>query len=77
MKLPLSRVAEFTHATGEFDQHALATGYSIDSRTVQQGDLFFAVKGERHGWPRLRGMRAGSGRGGCGGRQGAVSRVSR
>src|SRR3954454_7591283 len=47
MKLPLSRIAEFTHATGEFDQHALATGYSIDSRTVQNGDLFFAVKGER------------------------------
>jgi UDP-N-acetylmuramoyl-tripeptide--D-alanyl-D-alanine ligase len=47
MKLPLSRISEFTHATGEFDHNAVATGYSIDSRTVQHGDLFFAVKGER------------------------------
>lgn len=47
MKLPLGRIAEFTHASGEFDHKALATGYSIDSRTIQQGDLFFAVKGER------------------------------
>lgn len=47
MKLPLGRIAEFTHASGEFDHKALATGYSIDSRTIQHGDLFFAVKGER------------------------------
>ena len=47
MKLPLSRIAEFTNATGEFDRDALATGYSIDSRTIQPGQLFFAVKGER------------------------------
>ncbi|MGA3034649.1 MAG: UDP-N-acetylmuramoyl-tripeptide--D-alanyl-D-alanine ligase [Terracidiphilus sp.] len=26
----------------------LATGYSIDSRTASPGDLFFAVRGERH-----------------------------
>jgi len=47
MKLPLGRIAEFTHASGEFDHKALATGYSIDSRTILHGDLFFAVKGER------------------------------
>lgn len=47
MKLLLSRVAEFTHASGEFDAKALATGYSIDTRSLQQGDLFFAVKGDR------------------------------
>ena len=47
MKLPLSRVAEFLSATGEFDHHAVALAYSIDSRTVQPGELFFAVKGER------------------------------
>ncbi|HUM05161.1 MAG TPA: UDP-N-acetylmuramoyl-tripeptide--D-alanyl-D-alanine ligase [Terriglobales bacterium] len=48
MKLSLSRIAEFTAAAvGEFDPNALAQGYSIDSRTIQPGDLFFAVKGER------------------------------
>jgi len=47
MKLPLSRIAEFTSATGDYDPRAVAQGYSIDSRTVQSGDLFFAVKGER------------------------------
>src|SRR5436853_4919593 len=47
MKLPLSRIAEFLSATGEFDPEAIAQGYSIDSRTVQPGELFFAVKGER------------------------------
>ena len=47
MKLPLSRVAEFLSATGEFDHRAIAQAYSIDSRTVQPGELFFAVKGER------------------------------
>jgi len=47
MKLPLSRVAEFLSATGEFDHRAIAERYSIDSRTLRPGDLFFAVKGER------------------------------
>lgn len=47
MKLPLSRVAEFLKADGAFDPQAVAQAYSIDSRNIRQGDLFFAVKGER------------------------------
>ena len=47
MKLSLSRAAEFMQASGEFDRAAGASGYSIDSRTIQSGDLFFAVQGER------------------------------
>jgi len=47
MRLLLSRIAEFVAATGQYDGRATARGYSIDSRTVQPGELFFAVKGER------------------------------
>lgn len=47
MKLPLWRVAEFAVAKGEFDQDLVAMGYSIDSRTLNPGDLFFALPGER------------------------------
>lgn len=47
MKLPLSRVAEILSVAGEFDHHGEVRGYSIDSRTVLPGELFFAVKGER------------------------------
>jgi len=47
MKLPLWRAAEFMPATGGFNPEAVAVGYSIDSRTIQPGELFFAVKGER------------------------------
>ena len=57
MKLLLSRIAEFIAladqdapsqaAASQFDGRAVAQGYSIDSRTVQPGELFFAVKGER------------------------------
>jgi UDP-N-acetylmuramoyl-tripeptide--D-alanyl-D-alanine ligase len=47
MKLPLARIAEFVAAKGEFDSASMATGYSIDSRAVQPGELFFAVRGER------------------------------
>jgi len=52
MNLLLSRIAEFISPAGEaaegkYDGHATAQGYSIDSRTVQPDELFFAVKGER------------------------------
>jgi UDP-N-acetylmuramoyl-tripeptide--D-alanyl-D-alanine ligase len=47
MKLPLWRVAEFVEATGRFNPEVVASAYSIDSRTLQPGDLFFAIKGER------------------------------
>jgi len=47
MDLPLSKIAEFISAQGEFPREDIAHGYSIDSRTVGNGELFFAVKGER------------------------------
>lgn len=47
MKLALSRIAELLSAAGDFDPESQAAGYSIDSRTIQPGQLFFAVKGER------------------------------
>ena len=47
MKLPLSRIATLISAKSEIDLDAIAQGYSIDSRTVKAGELFFAVKGER------------------------------
>src|SRR5215467_6014307 len=46
MKLPLWRIAEFVAARGEFDQDLVAMGYSIDSRTLNPGDLFIALEGE-------------------------------
>ena len=47
MKLSLGRVAEFVQGGGSFDHDVVAEGYSIDTRTLRQGDLFFAIKGER------------------------------
>ncbi|HSB76198.1 MAG TPA: UDP-N-acetylmuramoyl-tripeptide--D-alanyl-D-alanine ligase [Terriglobales bacterium] len=47
MKLPLARIAEYVSGAGEYDPAAVAQGYSIDSRTLRPGELFFAVKGER------------------------------
>jgi UDP-N-acetylmuramoyl-tripeptide--D-alanyl-D-alanine ligase len=47
MKLPLSRVSEFISGSGKFDHQGMAQAYSIDSRTIHAGELFFAVKGER------------------------------
>ena len=47
MKLQLSKIAEFTAASGDFPGEELVDRYSIDSRTIAPGALFFAVKGER------------------------------
>jgi UDP-N-acetylmuramoyl-tripeptide--D-alanyl-D-alanine ligase len=47
MNLTLARIAEFVSATGDFVSADVAQGYSIDSRSIGRGQLFFAVKGER------------------------------
>jgi len=47
VKLTLGQIADWIHAEGVFDTNAIALGYSIDSRTIASGDLFFAVRGER------------------------------
>jgi len=47
MRLPLSKIAEFIAASGDAPREEVAQGYSIDSRTIAPGELFFAVKGER------------------------------
>src|SRR5271154_6077640 len=47
MKLRLGEIADWIHADGDFATDAEAVGYSIDSRTIGAGELFFAVKGER------------------------------
>ncbi len=47
MKLALSKIAEFISAAGNVPLDSVVQGYSIDSRSVRPGELFFAVKGER------------------------------
>jgi UDP-N-acetylmuramoyl-tripeptide--D-alanyl-D-alanine ligase len=47
LRLTLGQIADWIHAEGVFDTGAEALGYSIDSRTIGAGDLFFAVRGER------------------------------
>ncbi|HKO18952.1 MAG TPA: UDP-N-acetylmuramoyl-tripeptide--D-alanyl-D-alanine ligase [Acidobacteriaceae bacterium] len=47
MKLTLGQIADWMHAEGTFEAAAEALGYSIDSRTIAAGELFFAVRGER------------------------------
>jgi UDP-N-acetylmuramoyl-tripeptide--D-alanyl-D-alanine ligase len=52
MKLLLREIANWTAAdlrpwSGDVPELP-ATGYSIDSRTLQPGDLFFAIRGERY-----------------------------
>jgi UDP-N-acetylmuramoyl-tripeptide--D-alanyl-D-alanine ligase len=49
MKLTLGKVAELLQANAvpSFEPEVVAEGYSIDSRTLQPGQLFFAIHGER------------------------------
>jgi UDP-N-acetylmuramoyl-tripeptide--D-alanyl-D-alanine ligase len=47
MKLTLGQIADWIHAEGDFSTEVEVVGYSIDSRTVGAGELFFAVRGER------------------------------
>jgi len=47
MKLSLGKIAEFVSAVGEFPREQAVSSYSIDSRSVGAGQIFFAVKGER------------------------------
>src|ERR1700733_6144327 len=47
MKLTLSKNADFLSAVGDFPSDEVAQAYSIDSRTIGTGALFFAVRGER------------------------------
>src|ERR1700691_2689666 len=50
MILPLSKIAAFIDASSDFPvalREQIARAYSIDSRTIGPGQLFFAVKGER------------------------------
>jgi UDP-N-acetylmuramoyl-tripeptide--D-alanyl-D-alanine ligase len=47
VKLTLGQIADYIHAEGDFTTKDVALGYSIDSRTIGTGELYFAVKGER------------------------------
>lgn len=47
MILTLGQIADWIHAEGEFDSSKEAIGYSIDTRTIAAGELYFAVRGER------------------------------
>ena len=47
MDLRLAEIAEFVGGKVETDSNPRVGGYSIDSRTLKPGDLFFAIKGPR------------------------------
>ncbi len=46
MKIALRRVAQWLGVECETD--LMVTGWSVDSRTIQPGDLFFALRGPNH-----------------------------
>lgn len=47
MTLTLGQIADWIHAEGDFTSSTEVFGYSIDTRTLAAGDLYFAVTGER------------------------------
>jgi UDP-N-acetylmuramoyl-tripeptide--D-alanyl-D-alanine ligase len=47
MEFSLARISQATGAKARNCDEQMVTGYSIDSRTVAPGDLFFALRGER------------------------------
>ena len=47
MELSLRQIGEVLEARVPGDESRAARGYSIDSRTIQAGELFFAVQGAR------------------------------
>lgn len=47
MNLELGRIAQIIGASGNFAAARTTIGYSIDSRTIRAGELFFAIKGDR------------------------------
>ena len=47
MKLTLGQVGDLLHAEGDYNTATVAYGYSIDTRSLASGDLYFAVTGER------------------------------
>jgi UDP-N-acetylmuramoyl-tripeptide--D-alanyl-D-alanine ligase len=47
LNLTLGQVASWIRAEGDFADEVEVQGYSIDSRTIAVGELFFAVRGER------------------------------
>jgi UDP-N-acetylmuramoyl-tripeptide--D-alanyl-D-alanine ligase len=47
MRFPLSQIAEVIGARFEGLAEGAVTGWSVDTRSLQPGDLFFALRGER------------------------------
>jgi UDP-N-acetylmuramoyl-tripeptide--D-alanyl-D-alanine ligase len=47
MNLPLDEIAKAVGGTLEGTVNTMALGYSIDSRTIKPGELFFAIRGPR------------------------------